>query len=351
MAGILATAMFCPSLAGCTGVRKHPDRWDDAEIAENEAKREQNPKKDAGDKEDGQDGSEGDAKGDTSGGSGSKPVSTIPQGSSGTGTPSAGATVTGDGIWVRTEVRTTLTDESGETSKASYESSVDANGNVKETDIESGDWSGTITYAYGQDGYRTGCSLKGDGGSVDGNPWWVPEFDGGFLGMAVDDDSVDLVNEMGFDGLIAVSFPSDDPSTVISYLHDGQGNLTHIASSAGRSEDYDKQGNLTMASEGDPDDPSYLESIVYAYERDGSGHLRSATLTAYESDGMDITNEVVGRISYETDEHGNVTKAYVTDVDDKFGYKLVVECEYEYVADPSKGARLYSRIDRYGAFF
>lgn len=336
LSAILSVA---PLMTGCSDVPEHPGQWEEGTSPLGDKPGQgrnngtsgngSNKSQDSGKTNPSGDGGKADRTDGTSDSTTKVPVPTE---------------VTADGIWVRTEVTTTLTDKDGEEMVSYYENVLDDHGNVEVTTVESDDWEGRISYEFDGDGYRTFCDIEGD------DDLWIPEFECGFLSM-VCDERTPCSNVMGSDGLLAKSVMGEDADTTATYSYDADGRLRKLATSDGRVEEYDEHGNIVRISEIDPDDPSYTEIIAYDYRYALTDAPKSAALTYVEVDGNDTDREPFGNITYETDGNGNVTKATVTDVEDEFGYVLVVECEYEYIATPSKGARLYAQMDRFGTFF
>lgn len=252
---------------------------------------------------------------------------------------------TANGIWVKTHVKATLQDEAGDKMISDYETEYDENGNALSTEVTSDDWTGSISYLFDANGYRTECSMTGD------DDLWLPEFEVGFLSL-LDEGKATLSNAVDPDGtLMTTSVTNDGTGLLVSYQYDRNGNLSKMTASDGHVEEYGTDGLVSTIAEYDPDDPTESEAIEYGYTRDHEGNPTQATLTMTSSEDGETSKEEAGRVSYETDESGNISRMTVTDVEDEFGYRLDVRYEYEWIPNPSPGARLYARTDRYGAFY
>ena len=248
------------------------------------------------------------------------------------------------GIWVRTHVKATLVDDAGDAMVNDYETAFDASGNAISTEVSSDDWSGTISYAFDGNGFRQQCSLDGD------DDLWLPEFESGFLSL-IGDEQERLLNTTDANGRLISSAIMDD-DMFISYNYDQQGNLVRMISSEGFAEEYGADGLIASITEYDSEaSPASSDTLEFHYTKDADGRLSGATLMMVTIDEDGLEQEEVGHVIYEVDEAGNIAHISVIDAEDEFGYRLDVECEYEYVQSPSQGARPYARMDRYGAFY
>lgn len=336
LTALTLAAVVVLASAGCSpGAPQHRGRWDEGTSPLGEGydvphKSDGTPKKD----DDG-DGTEKPANepkdnDENSGGTGQRDTSG--------NAPSRAENRQSDGIWVRTSVTVTLADENGEEeSEAEYESDIDSNGNVKSISIDDDEgWSGEIRLAYDEAGMRTSAEFVGNDRGE-----WLPDFETGFLGLVAEVGGKGQIgNQVATTGLLGQVIVYGNDGSMAATLGYGQdGSLSTLVRSDGHAEEYDG-GLLVALSEGTGE-----ERVSFEYKRDAGGRLSGATVWEYEPGEGRIP---VATIGYSTDSDGNVVRAVMTEPGEEFGYEMSIRCDYEWVENPSAGARLYSVIDRYG---
>lgn len=249
-------------------------------------------------------------------------------GGDGTDATDADATVTDDGteqegIWVVTRVLEsyqhdadgdgTLEDDS--TDEVTYD--IDGQGNIiavhMGTVVPSGegdDWSYDETFEHDGDGFVTACTTVEGGTSQTST--YRNEFD-----EAGDLRTVTVRTAEGGEFVYEISYDED-------------GNVTSVGGD-GTTAKFDPDGNLT----------EIKGWLRHAYEYGEDGHLvgDKVIMTEFDDDGNERETVTESTIECEYDENKNMTSKVIKGED---GSVSTTAYEYTYVANPSKGARLYT---------
>lgn len=241
------------------------------------------------------------------------------------------------GIWVVTKEHRVSTYNGEERENLEMEYELDEQGNVVSTPaLTSGgiEMSGSET-EYDENGWRTSMVTitPAPAGSDNAEPYRsTTEYQNEY------DDEGRLVSatwEEDFEGKMA--------TVARTYAYDDNGNISTLEVTNPRgttTAHYNKDGFITDYSrEPSPDDNADPTSITFEYEWDDAGHLASCTATY--TNGYKIVN------TYTCDENGNVVsrESRTTNADGEENAGVTTfEYEYEYIENPSMGARILNHL-------
>lgn len=246
------------------------------------------------------------------------------------------------GIWVVSSFSyTTASSDDSEDMTETAEIDRDEHGNIRKvtTHITGGQDATLVTsYEHDDDGYATRKAEEIEAQGTDGA---TEKYEIRYKGeTSLDDDG--HITGQEFHRSLEGGLWESEPSLRYEYEWEGDELLGLTVYALGEDGDqqryglvaYDEEGRIAetvrYSLTGDEDDPDM--DVYYQYSEDGR------SVIAFGRSGVSVADVIT------VDGNGNIIRAEATISTDGVAYTYVSEYEYEYIEEPSTGARIYDRV-------